>query len=110
MSHPLSFAVYWLKSLLSFQKVPELYLNPETDFVAPPSCVSSVLLLLLTEYWREGSTSTAISTIFASDVVSQHNKIGGINFGTALVFTTKREEITAGWWLLRDDNPRHFYC
>ena len=27
----------------------------------------------------------AISTIFASDVVSQHNKIGGINFGTALV-------------------------
>ena len=37
------------------------------------------------EYWWEGSTSTAISTIFASDVVSQHNKIGGINFGTTLV-------------------------
>jgi len=36
------------------------------------------------EYWREGSSSTAISTTFASDV-GQHNKIGGINFGTALV-------------------------
>ena len=39
----------------------------------------------LTEYWWEGSTSTAISTTFASDVVGQHNKIGGINFGAALV-------------------------
>jgi hypothetical protein len=38
----------------------------------------------LTEYWREGLTSTAIST-FASDIVGQHNKIGGINFGAALV-------------------------
>jgi hypothetical protein len=37
------------------------------------------------EYWREGSTSTAISTTFASDVVGQHNKIGGITFGAALV-------------------------
>jgi hypothetical protein len=39
------------------------------------------------EYWWEGSTSTAISTTFASDVVGQHNKIGGINFGAALVFS-----------------------
>jgi hypothetical protein len=35
---------------------------------------------------REGSTSTAISTTFASDVMGQHNKIGGINFGAALVY------------------------
>ena len=40
----------------------------------------------LTEYWWEGSTSTAISTTFASDVVGQQNKIGGINFGAALVY------------------------
>ena len=39
----------------------------------------------LTEYCREGSASTAISTTFASDVVGQHNKIGGINFGAAVV-------------------------
>ena len=39
----------------------------------------------LTEYWREGSTSTAISPTSASDVVGQHNKIGGITFRVALV-------------------------
>jgi hypothetical protein len=37
------------------------------------------------EYWREGSTPTAISTTFVSDVVGQHNKIGGITFGAAFV-------------------------
>ena len=36
------------------------------------------------EYWREGSTSTAIAPTLASDVVGQHNKIGGITFGAAL--------------------------
>jgi len=40
----------------------------------------------LTEYWREFSTSTAISPTSSSDVVGQHNKIGGINFGTILVY------------------------
>jgi hypothetical protein len=40
----------------------------------------------LTEYWREGSTSTAISPTSASDVVGQH-KIGGINFGATPVHT-----------------------
>ena len=39
----------------------------------------------LTEYWREGSTSTAISPTSASDVRGQHNKTGGINFGATLV-------------------------
>jgi hypothetical protein len=39
----------------------------------------------LTEYWREGSASTAISTTFTSDIVGQHNKIGGITFGTAYI-------------------------
>ena len=29
------------------------------------------------EYWREGSTSTAIPPIAASDVMGQRNKIGG---------------------------------
>jgi len=37
------------------------------------------------EYWWEGSTSTAIPPTPASDVMHQHNKIGGITFGAALV-------------------------
>ena len=37
------------------------------------------------EYCWEGSTSTATPPTFASDVIGQHNKIGGITFGTALV-------------------------
>jgi hypothetical protein len=40
----------------------------------------------LTEFWREVSTSTAISPTPASDVVGQHNKIGGINFGATFVY------------------------
>jgi hypothetical protein len=39
----------------------------------------------LTEYWQECSTSTAISPTSASDVESQHNKIGVLNFGATLV-------------------------
>ena len=38
------------------------------------------------EYGWEGSTSTAISPPSASDVVSQHNKIGGVTFGAALLY------------------------
>jgi len=37
------------------------------------------------EYWWEGSTSTAMSPPPAFDIVSQHNKIGGITFSTALI-------------------------
>ena len=36
-------------------------------------------------YWWEGSTSTAIPTISASDIVGQHNKIGHISFRAALI-------------------------
>jgi len=39
------------------------------------------------EYWWEGSTSAAILPTSASDVMGQHNKIGGITFGAALVQT-----------------------
>jgi len=40
----------------------------------------------LTEYWREGLTSTDISPTSTSDVVGQHNKIGGITFRVTLVY------------------------
>ena len=39
-----------------------------------------------TEYWLEGSTSTAIPTTSNSDVMGQHNEIGGITFGEVPVF------------------------
>jgi len=35
--------------------------------------------------WWEGLTSTALPPTSTSDVVGQHNKIGGITFGAALV-------------------------
>jgi hypothetical protein len=37
------------------------------------------------EYWRKGLTSTATSQTSTSDVIGQHDKIGGINFGVTLV-------------------------
>jgi len=37
------------------------------------------------EYWWEGSDSTAITLTSTSDIVGQHNKIGGITFGADLV-------------------------
>jgi len=36
------------------------------------------------EYWREGSASVRIPPTSTSDVVGQHNKIGGITFGAAV--------------------------
>ena len=48
-----------------------------------PFFQTALLLLSVTwqqhvmEYWREGSTSTAIPPIAASDVMGQRNKIGG---------------------------------
>ena len=55
-----------------------------------PFCQSAPLLSSvalqqnLTEYWQEGSSSTAISPTSASDVVGQHNEIGVINFRATL--------------------------
>ena len=71
-----------------FNYTPVSYALPcQAPFCQTAPLLSSVAQQQnLTEYWREGSTSTAISTTFASDVVGQHNKIGGINFGAALVF------------------------
>jgi len=37
------------------------------------------------EYCQEGSTSTFIPPTSTFDVVGQHNKIGGIIFGAALL-------------------------
>jgi len=37
------------------------------------------------ECWQEGSNSTAVPQTTTSDVVGQHNKIGGVTFGAALI-------------------------
>jgi len=37
------------------------------------------------EYWWEGSTSTATLPTSTSDIMGQHNKIGGITLGAALL-------------------------
>ena len=56
-----------------------------------PFCQTAPLLLSVTqqqnvmEYWWEGLISTAIPPTSASDVVGQHNKVGDITFGAALV-------------------------
>jgi hypothetical protein len=44
----------------------------------------------LTDYWQEGSTSTAISPTSTSDVMAQHNKIGDFNFEVTLIFMIYR--------------------
>ena len=55
-----------------------------------PLCQSAPLLPSVTwqqhvtEYWQEGSTSTAILPTSAADVVGQHNEI---TFGAALIIT-----------------------
>ena len=41
------------------------------------------------EYWWEGSTPTAIPPTSAFDVVRQHNEMGGITFGLAIVYTVR---------------------
>jgi len=54
------------------------------------------------EFWWEGSTSTAIPSTSASDVVGQHNKAGGIIFGAAFVEALCSEEVFS----LTRDGPK----
>jgi hypothetical protein len=49
------------------------------------SAVICRMTTILIDYWREGSTSTVIPPISASNVMGQHNKIGCITFGAPLV-------------------------
>ena len=48
-------------------------------------------------YWWEGSASTAIPLTFASDIVRQHHKIGGIAFRAALLpYSEKSGHLRSG--------------
>ena len=48
---------------------------------------SAAICHTATEYWWKGTTSTAISPTSASDIMGQHNKIGGITFGAAFMLS-----------------------
>jgi len=55
-----------------------------------PYCLTAPLLPFVawqnvTEYWWEGSASPAIAATFSSDIVGQHNKIGGTTFRVAFL-------------------------
>ena len=39
----------------------------------------------VTEYWWEGSASTAILPTCSTDIMGQHHKIGGITFRVVLI-------------------------
>lgn len=41
----------------------------------------------VTEYWWEGSTSTAVPPTSSSDAMDQHHKLGGISFGEDLILS-----------------------
>ena len=55
-------------------------------FVRLPVCCP-ITQQHVTGYWWEGPTYTAIPPTSASEVMGQHNKIGGITFGAALIIT-----------------------
>jgi len=56
-----------------------------------PFCQTVPLLLSVTwqqnvtEYWWEGSASTAILPTCSTDIMGQHHKIGGITFRVVLI-------------------------
>jgi len=67
----------------------------QTPFCQTTPLLSSVARQQnLTEYWREGSTCTAICPTSASDVVGQHNKIAVINFGSTLVVQSHMTDVS----------------
>jgi hypothetical protein len=60
-----------------------------------PDCSSAAIFRMATKlanYWREGSTFTAIPPASASNIVGQYNKIGDITFEAHFVYAYKTQE------------------
>jgi len=69
----------------------------QTPFCQTAPLLSSVARQQnLTEYWRESSTSTAISPTSTSDIVGQHNKIGCITFVATLILYCSHQSTCCG--------------
>jgi hypothetical protein len=60
-----------------------------TDAILPDFSSAAVhyTAIQLTNYWWKGSTSTAIPPASTSNIIGQHNKIGGITFGAPLLLS-----------------------
>ena len=59
------------------------------------------------EYCQEGSASSAIPTTSTSDIMGQHNKTGGIIFGSALTEASFAETLSPSpYSLLRASLPK----
>ena len=70
-----------------FNDTPFLHLYFHVDAILKDSLLPSVAQQQnVVEYWQEGSTSTAIPSTTASNIMGQHKKNRRHNFGTALVF------------------------
>jgi len=57
----------------------------------PPLLPSVTQQQNVMEYLWEGSISTAMPPTFASDIMGQHNKIGGIIFRAVLVVSQREK-------------------
>jgi len=56
-------------------------------FVRLPLCCLLFPSNRTMKYWWEGSVSTVIPSPFTSNIIGQHNKIGGIIFGAVFIIT-----------------------
>ena len=72
---------YFLQEMQEFSGTPLLHMS-DTTLV---DCLCPVICCMATKC--NGSTSTDIQPTFTSDVVGQCNKIGGITFTAALIYT-----------------------
>ena len=72
-----------------FNDAPLLYMSFHVSCHCvrlPPLLLSVMWQQNVAEYWWEGLTSTAVPSTSASDIMDQHNKIGGISFRAAFVY------------------------
>ena len=70
----------------------------------PSAAICHTQQQIVTEYLWEGSTSSAIPPTSTSDIVGQHNKIGGITFRAALICSNSAKH-NGSWYY---NNP--IYC
>jgi len=80
-----------------------------------PFCQSATLLPSVTwqqnamEYWLEGSTFTVTPPTSTSDVVGQHNNIGGTTFRAALMYLEPLNTRTSSFKVMQE-TCRYIWC
>jgi len=76
---------FFLHEEIKFHALTSYALSCQMLFCQTAPLPSVTQQQLIMEYWWEGSVSTAILPTSASNIMGQHNKIGGITFGAAFV-------------------------